>query len=173
MPPLPADDRNPGPSHIQLTSALATMKQFQLARLTTARPTQRFRGSPAFRWSGWGSERPATRSLDAARSPRPGAGTTNAPTAPRNHEHSRARTRRCRRAREASRPRNQYGAYRDCVSRRRCVKSSRNLSYTTLRTALSGCPMGRKPPPPGRSHRSFARSVPAIASATFRCRAGA
>ena len=139
------------------SSALATMQQFQLARLNTACPTRRFRGSPAFRWSGWGFERPATRSLDPPRSPRPGAGTTSAPTAPRNREHSRARTRRCRRAREASRPRNQYGAYRDCMSRRRAVKRSRNLSYAMAahRPELS-VPMGRKPRPPGRSHRSFA-----------------
>ena len=131
-----------------------------------SRTARRSRGSPAFRWSGCGSERPATRSLDPPRSPRPEAGTTNAPTAPRNREHSRARTRRCRRAREASRPRNQCGAYRDSRGRRRSVKSCRNLSLTAA-DRLDRCSDGSET----ASTRTTASilpgaSVPATASAT-------
>ncbi len=83
----------------------------------------------AFRWSG--SARPATPSLDPARSPRPGACTTNAPRAPRHREYSRARTRRCRPATGASQPRNQCAAYRNSRTGSRSVKDCPKLSDAT------------------------------------------
>ena len=83
----------------------------------------------AFRWSG--SARPATPSLDPARSPRPGACTTNAPRAPRHREYSRARTRRCRPAPGASQPRNQCAAYRNSRTGSRSVKDCPKLSDAT------------------------------------------
>jgi hypothetical protein len=112
--------------------------------------TRRSRGSSAFRSSGWGSERPATRSLDPPRLRRPGAGTTNAPTAPRNREHSRALTRTCQGAPRASRPRSQCAAFHDSRSHRRSVKGCRNLSGATDAVPRwAGAPMRRKPRSPG------------------------
>jgi len=93
-----------------------------------ALPSHRANGSPVFRSSGWCHERRATRPPDPPRSPRPGAGTTNAPTAPRNRERSRVRTRRFRLGLRVFRPRNRCGAYGDSRSRARSVKSALNLS---------------------------------------------
>ena len=123
------------------------------------------RGLQAVRWSGCSCEPSATRLLDPPRSPRSGAGTTNAPTAPRNREHSRARTRRCRRAPRASRRRNRCAAYRDSRSRLRSVKGCRNPSIRQLWTRV----FRRRKHSSTRTIASILRSARcrAIASATL------
>jgi hypothetical protein len=90
------------------------------------------------RWSGWRSEPLPSRCRHPPRWPRQGAGTTNAPTARRNRERFRVRTRRCRRAPAAPRPRNRCDAYGDSRSRRRSVKGLPESQHATAARDVSG-----------------------------------